>query len=41
MPVVDKDGDGGDGGIAEITAFHDPRLFPAFGLPATLPPADR
>ena len=32
-----------DGRIAEITAFHDTRLFPAFGLPETLqepePPA--
>jgi RNA polymerase sigma-70 factor, ECF subfamily len=26
-----------EGRIAEITAFHDPGLFPAFGLPATLP----
>jgi RNA polymerase sigma-70 factor, ECF subfamily len=25
-----------DGRIAEITAFHDPGLFPAFGLPAEL-----
>jgi RNA polymerase sigma-70 factor (ECF subfamily) len=30
-----------DGRIAEITAFHDPGLFPAFALPATLPPAHR
>ncbi|WP_250563212.1 sigma-70 family RNA polymerase sigma factor [Sphaerisporangium fuscum] len=30
-----------DGVIAEITAFHDPGLFPAFALPMTLPPADR
>jgi RNA polymerase sigma-70 factor (ECF subfamily) len=29
------------GRIEEITAFHDPGLFPAFGLPAALPPADR
>jgi RNA polymerase sigma-70 factor (ECF subfamily) len=29
------------GRIAEITAFHDPVLFPAFALPATLPPAHR
>ena len=27
--------------IAEITAFHDPGLFPAFALPAALPPAHR
>jgi len=27
--------------IAEITAFHDPGLFPAFGLPAALPSAHR
>jgi RNA polymerase sigma-70 factor (ECF subfamily) len=26
-----------DGGIREIVAFHEPALFPAFGLPATLP----
>lgn len=26
-----------DGHIAEIVAFHDPALFPAFGLPDTLP----
>jgi RNA polymerase sigma-70 factor (ECF subfamily) len=25
--------------ITEATAFHDPRLFPAFGLPETLPAA--
>jgi RNA polymerase sigma-70 factor (ECF subfamily) len=30
-----------DGHIAEITAFHDPGLFPAFALPLTLPPTDR
>ena len=29
------------GRIAEMTAFHDPGLFPAFALPATLPPRDR
>jgi RNA polymerase sigma-70 factor (ECF subfamily) len=29
------------GRIAELTAFHDPGLFPAFALPATLPPAHR
>lgn len=29
------------GRIAEITAFHDPALFAAFALPATLPPAHR
>ena len=30
------------GRIAEIVAFHQPALFPAFGLPETLPadPAD-
>ncbi|GAA3032907.1 sigma-70 family RNA polymerase sigma factor [Streptosporangium longisporum] len=28
-----------DDRIAEATAFHDPRLFPAFGLPMTLPAA--
>ncbi len=27
--------------IAEMTAFHDPGLFPAFALPAALPPAHR
>jgi RNA polymerase sigma-70 factor, ECF subfamily len=27
--------------IAEITGFHDPGLFPAFGLPAELPPSGR
>jgi hypothetical protein len=26
------------GRIAEITAFHDPGLFPAFDLPTALPP---
>ena len=26
-----------DGRVQEIVAFHDPALFPAFGLPATLP----
>jgi RNA polymerase sigma-70 factor (ECF subfamily) len=30
-----------DGLIVEIIAFHDPGLFPAFALPATLPPHDR
>jgi RNA polymerase sigma-70 factor, ECF subfamily len=30
-----------DGHIAEVTAFHDPGLFPAFGLPAALPPVGR
>jgi RNA polymerase sigma-70 factor, ECF subfamily len=30
-----------DGRIEEITAFHDPGLFPAFALPATLSPAHR
>lgn len=29
------------GRIEEITAFHSPGLFPAFGLPATLPSTDR
>ena len=29
-----------DGRIAAVTAFHDPGLFAAFGLPTTLPPAD-
>jgi RNA polymerase sigma-70 factor (ECF subfamily) len=29
------------GRIAEITAFHDPGLFPAFALPVALPPAHR
>jgi RNA polymerase sigma-70 factor (ECF subfamily) len=29
------------GRIAEITAFHDPGLFPAFALPTALPPAHR
>ena len=28
------------GRIAEIVAFHEPALFPMFGLPETLP-ADR
>ena len=27
--------------VAEATAFHDTGLFPAFGLPMTLPPAHR
>ncbi|HEY2671279.1 MAG TPA: nuclear transport factor 2 family protein, partial [Rugosimonospora sp.] len=26
-----------DGRLAEVTAFHDPNLFPAFGLPTALP----
>jgi RNA polymerase sigma-70 factor, ECF subfamily len=26
-----------DGRIAEIVAFHDPALFPVFGLPADMP----
>ncbi|GIH16197.1 sigma-70 family RNA polymerase sigma factor [Rugosimonospora africana] len=30
-----------DGRIAELTAFHDPGLFPAFGLPVALPPEHR
>jgi RNA polymerase sigma-70 factor (ECF subfamily) len=30
-----------DGRIAEITAFHDLGLFPAFALPPALPPTDR
>jgi RNA polymerase sigma-70 factor (ECF subfamily) len=29
------------GRIVELTAFHDPGLFPAFALPMELPPADR
>jgi RNA polymerase sigma-70 factor (ECF subfamily) len=29
------------GAIAEITAFHEPRLFAAFGLPMTFPAAGR
>jgi RNA polymerase sigma-70 factor (ECF subfamily) len=29
------------GRIVEITAFHDPGLFPAFALPQALPPAHR
>jgi RNA polymerase sigma-70 factor, ECF subfamily len=29
------------GRIAEITAFHDPGLFPAFGLPGAPSPAHR
>lgn len=27
--------------IADMTAFHEPRLFAAFGLPLELPPTDR
>ena len=27
--------------IVEVTAFHDPGLFPAFGLPSVLPPTHR
>jgi RNA polymerase sigma-70 factor (ECF subfamily) len=30
-----------DGRIAEMTAFHDPHLFPAFGLPMSFPAGDR
>jgi RNA polymerase sigma-70 factor, ECF subfamily len=30
-----------DGRIVEITAFHDPGLFPAFALPLALPPTHR
>jgi RNA polymerase sigma-70 factor (ECF subfamily) len=30
-----------DGRIAEMTAFHEPHLFAAFGLPMTFPVADR
>jgi RNA polymerase sigma-70 factor, ECF subfamily len=30
-----------DGRIEEITAFHDPGLFPAFALPPALSPAHR
>jgi hypothetical protein len=26
-----------DGRIAEMVAFHDPALFPIFGLPPTVP----
>jgi RNA polymerase sigma-70 factor (ECF subfamily) len=29
------------GRILELTAFHDPGLFPAFALPTALPPAHR
>jgi hypothetical protein len=29
------------GRIAELTAFHDPGLFPAFALPTSLPPTPR
>src|SRR5262249_45485788 len=29
------------GRIEEITAFHEPGLFPAFALPEALPPRDR
>jgi hypothetical protein len=28
-----------DGRILEIVAFHDTGLFPAFALPAAVPPA--
>jgi RNA polymerase sigma-70 factor (ECF subfamily) len=30
-----------NGRIAELTAFHDPGLFPAFALPTALPPTHR
>jgi RNA polymerase sigma-70 factor (ECF subfamily) len=30
-----------DDRIVELTAFHDPRLFPAFALPTALPPTHR
>jgi RNA polymerase sigma-70 factor (ECF subfamily) len=30
-----------DGRIVEVTAFHEPGLFPAFALPAALPPTHR
>jgi ketosteroid isomerase-like protein len=30
-----------DGKITELTGFHDPALFPAFGLPLELTPAHR
>lgn len=30
-----------DGRIVEVTAFHDPGLFPAFALPTALPPTRR
>jgi RNA polymerase sigma-70 factor, ECF subfamily len=30
-----------DDRIIELTAFHDPRLFPAFALPMALPPTHR
>jgi RNA polymerase sigma-70 factor (ECF subfamily) len=30
-----------DDRIVELTAFHDPRLFPAFALPTALPPTRR
>ena len=30
-----------DGHIVDMTAFHDPAMFPAFALPPVLPPAPR
>ena len=30
-----------DGFFTELTAFHDPALFPAFGLPAEISAGDR
>jgi RNA polymerase sigma-70 factor, ECF subfamily len=30
-----------DGRIVEVSAFHDPGLFPAFALPTALPPTHR
>ncbi|MEO3784678.1 sigma-70 family RNA polymerase sigma factor [Actinocorallia sp. B10E7] len=30
-----------DGLIVDLTGFHDPALFPAFGLPPQMPPKDR